>query len=413
MLAIVQARGGSKGLPRKNLALLGQHPLIAYSIVTGLAASTVTRLIVSTDCDEIAAVAKQYGAAVPFIRPAGLATDQARDFDLFDHALQWLARHENYRPQLIVQLRPTTPFRPRGLVDQAVSMLVDSGAGDCVRGVSSPSQNPYKMWRKTSDGFIQPLLSAEINEPFNSPRQELPPTLWQTGHIDVIRRETITEKRSLTGDRVLPILVDKQYCVDIDNARDLELANWILDGNELDIDLPPPGVAADPKRSWPDNIELVVFDFDGVFTDNRVWVTGEGNEAVACNRSDGLGISRLLASGLEAIVLSTEANPVVLARCAKLGLACKHNLKDKGATLRSLITDKSIPAAKVVYLGNDINDLGCMRVAGFAAAVADAQPDVLSAADLVLKKRGGYGAVRELCDLIMQRSKGVTNGWSC
>jgi len=216
VLAIVQARGGSKGVPRKNLRLVGGHPLVAYSIASGLAAETVTRLLVSTDDEEIAEVSRRYGAEVPFMRPAELATDDAPDFPLFEHALQWLDAHEGYRPQVVVQLRPTTPFRPRGLIDKAVRLLLDDPEADCVRGVTRPSQNPYKMWRMGEDGYLVPLLESEFPEPYNMPRQQLPPTYWQTGHIDAIRYETIINKRSLTGRRVRPIMVEYRYCVDID-----------------------------------------------------------------------------------------------------------------------------------------------------------------------------------------------------
>jgi N-acylneuraminate cytidylyltransferase len=238
VLAIVQARGGSKGIHRKNLQLLGKHPLVAYSIASGLASKVVTRLIVSTDDEEIAKVSKQYGAEVPFLRPSELATDDALDFSLFEHALQWLETYENYRPQVLVQLRPTTPLLPRGLIDKAVGLLLDDPKADCVRGITKSSQNPYKMWRMEENGYLVPLMESEFNEPYNMPRQKLPITYWQTGHIDVIRYETIINKRSLTGHWIRPILVEQQYCISIDTPHDLYLANLILTHSSLDIDFP-------------------------------------------------------------------------------------------------------------------------------------------------------------------------------
>ncbi len=154
VLAIVQARGGSKGLPRKNVLPLGGHPLVAYSIASGLASESITRLIVSTDDDEIAAVAERYGAEIPFRRPADLAADDTPDYPLFVHALDWLEREENYRPDVVVQLRPTTPLRPHGLLDEAVRMLLNDPRADCVRGVTIPKQTPYKMWRDAADGYL-------------------------------------------------------------------------------------------------------------------------------------------------------------------------------------------------------------------------------------------------------------------
>lgn len=402
VLAIVPARGGSKGLPGKNLRLLGGHPLVAYSIVSGLRAETVTRLIVSTDDEEIADVSRRYGAEVPFMRPAELATDDAPDYPLFEHALQWLQSHQGYQPKVVVQLRPTTPFRPRGLIDEAVGVLLGDPESDCVRGVTPSAQNPYKMWRIGPGSRLEPLLESEFSEPFNMPRQKLPPTYWQTGHVDAIAYETIIRKHSLTGDRIRAVMVEPKYCVDIDSQRDIDLANWMLNRGGLEIDSPSVTPAKEP-RPRPKVVGLLVFDFDGVFTDNRVWVTEDGKEAVACHRGDGMGLALLKEHGIEPFVLSTESNPVVTARCRKLGVDCQQSLGDKGAALRNLVQQKGLDMASVVYVGNDVNDLDCMRIAGYAVAVADAHPTVLSEADLVLQTRGGYGAVRELCDLIIKQ----------
>jgi len=238
VLAVVQARGGSKTIPRKNLRLLADHPLVAYSIASGLAAQQITRLIVSTDDVEIASVCKTYGAEVPFLRPAEFAEDASPDLPLFQHALEWLEKHEGYYPDLIVQLRPTSPLRPPDLVDQAIATLIASPQASCVRGVTIPNQNPYKMWRPAENGFLKPLLSTEFEEPYNMPRQHLPTVYWQTGHIDVIRYETLVKGRSLTGERVLPVLIDPLYWVDIDTEADWTYAEWLISSNTVPIHQP-------------------------------------------------------------------------------------------------------------------------------------------------------------------------------
>jgi len=401
VLAIVQARGGSKGLPRKNVRPLRGHPLVAYSIASGRAATSITRVIMSTDDEEIAEIARQYGAEVPFMRPAELAEDDTPDLPLFDHALRWLAEKESYRPDVVVQLRPTTPLRPRGMLDESVKILLDDPQADCVRGVTIPKQTPYKMWREASDGYISGLMETSFAEPYNMPRQKLPTAYWQTGHVDAIRSRTITEKRSLTGQKVRPIMIDAKYCVDIDTLADFDVAERIIESKQLDIDIPRTTSGQGP-RTWPSNIGLLVFDFDGVFTDNRVLVFEDGREAVLCNRGDGMGISLLRQRGVQMAVLSTETNPVLLARCRKLGLPCQHGLADKAAALRTLAAEMNIELEGVMYVGNDINDLGCMNVVGYAVAVGDAHPTVLEQADLVLTARGGFGAIRELCDLLLQ-----------
>jgi N-acylneuraminate cytidylyltransferase len=404
ILAVVQARGGSKGLPRKNLRLLGGHPLVAYSIASARAAKCVTRIIISTDDDEIAEVAREYGAEVPFMRPAALAEDDTPDLPLFEQALAWLAEREGYRPELIVQLRPTSPLRPRGMIDEAVKILQADAAADCVRGVTISKYTPYKMWRDGEGGLLRPLLDTTIPDPYNMPRQKLPVTYWQTGHVDVIRTTTITQKHSLTGQRVRPIMIDFNFCVDIDTLVDFDLAEETIRQKHLDIDFPRP-LSAGPLRGWPQPIALLVFDFDGVLTDDRVYVFEDGREAVACNRGDGMGLTLLRQSGLPMVVLSTEQNSVVAARCRKLQLECKHGLADKRAALVELAKEKNVDLQHVVYVGNDVNDLGCMEAAGFAIAVADAHPRAREQADFVLSARGGSGAVRELCDLLLQRMR--------
>lgn len=404
VLAIVQARGGSKTLPRKNVRRLHGHPLVAWSIASGLAAKSVTRVIMSTDDQEIAEVAQQYGAEVPFLRPPELAADDTPDYPLFEHALKYLAETENYRPDLVVQLRPTTPFRPKGMVDEAVGIMRGDTTADCVRGVTIPKQTPYKMWREGENGYVLPLMETEFAEPYNMPRQKLPAAYWQTGHIDVIRTSTILEKHSLTGSRVRPLLIDVNYTVDIDTLADFELAEQALQQKQLSIDIPK--ITGDEqehaRRGWPSRIDLVVFDFDGVLTDNRVLVLEDGREAVFCNRGDGMGLEKLRHHGVETMVLSTERNPVVSARCKKLQMPCVQGLSDKAAALRSFVKERGLELDRVMYVGNDLNDLACMNAVGFAVAPRDAVPTVLDQADLVLTNRGGDGAVRELCDLILQ-----------
>jgi N-acylneuraminate cytidylyltransferase len=273
-----------------------------------------------------------------------------------------------------------------------------------VRGVTIPKQTPYKMWRDGADGCLAPLMETSFPEPYNMPRQNLPVAYWQTGHVDAIRATTITDKRSLTGTRVRPIMIDANYCVDIDTLVDFDLAERAIDQKQLDIDFPRAAGQAS-LRGWPNPVELVVFDFDGVFTDNRVYVFEDGREAVACNRGDGLGVSELHQAGLPIAVLSTETNTVVNARCRKLKIECRHGLADKRAALVGLAREKKIDLKSVVYVGNDVNDLGCMEVAGFAVTPADAHPQARAKADWVLSHSGGAGAVREMCDLLLQHMR--------
>jgi len=148
------------------------------------------------------------------------------------------------------------------------------------------------------------------------------------------------------------------------------------------------------------DIRMIVFDFDGVFTDNRVFVFEDGSEAVCCSRSDGIGLQALKGRGIEILVLSSEPNPVVSARCRKIGIPCIQGCHDKVTTLQTLLNEQEMDWEELAYVGNDINDLGCLIRAGLPIVVQDAHPDVISQAAYRTRRPGGQGAVREVCDLV-------------
>jgi len=399
VLAVIPARGNSKSIPRKNIREFAGHPLIAFSIAAARQSDLVTRVIVSTDDPEIAAISRKYGAEVPFMRPANIAEDATLDLPVFEHALKWLEGKEKYIPDVVIQLRPTSPIRPAGMVDEAVRLLLDHPEADSVRGVVVSGQNPFKMWKIDPQGVMQPLLEVNgIKEPYNAPRQDLPQTYWQTGHIDAIRPRSIIKKGSMSGEVILPILVDPVYTVDIDTLLDWQRAEATVLEGKLDIVYP-----AAQKRKLPAKVALLVMDFDGVLTDDRVWVDQDGNEMVASSRADGLGLERLRKlTNISAMVLSKETNPVVAARCKKLQLPVIQGVQDKPIALEGFLKERGIEKAEVVYIGNDLNDLECFPLVGFAVAPASSQLQVKQHADLILKNAGGLGAVRELCELLIE-----------
>ena len=400
VLAIIPARGGSKGIPRKNIRPFAGYPLIAYSIAAGLQCGTVTRVIVTTDDEEIAEVARRFGAETPFLRPAELAGDRTLDLPVFQHTLNWLAENENYRPKIVVHLRPTTPIRPPDLVDKSVRLLMDHPEADSVRGITPAHDNPFKMWLIEGENKpIKPLLAVPgIAESYNAPRQVLPAAYQHTGLIDVIRPSTILELNSMSGKTILPVIFDPGYAADLDTPAD-----WVRAEQAILRGGPKMVWPGNPPRSMPKKVRLLVLDFDGVLTDNRVWVDQDGREMVAANRSDSLGINMLRQAGVETLVISMETNPVVAARCRKINVPYIQGENDKALALNKLLAERKIDASGVVYLGNDVNDLPCFPLVGWAVAVADALPAVASRADYVLSRPGGHAAVRELCDLILDQ----------
>lgn len=234
-LALIPARGGSKSIPRKNILEFAGHPLIAYSIAAGLASEKINRIIVSTDDEQIAAIAQDYGAEVPFLRPEEISQDDTPDLPVFLHALEWLEIEESYQPEIIVQLRPTSPLRRTLHIDQAVQRLIEHPEADSVRTVCVPFQNPYKMWHIGDDGYLHPILTIELPEAYNLPRQALPDVYWQTGYVDLAWAETIQVKNSMTGDNILPLVIGVEDWIDIDSLDDWRRAERLLENGEINL----------------------------------------------------------------------------------------------------------------------------------------------------------------------------------
>ena len=227
ILALIPARGGSKGIPRKNLVEIGGKPLIAYAIEQALASRLINRVIVSTEDEEIAEVSLKYGAEVPFRRPEEFAQDLSPDIDVFRHALKWLKENEDYTPDIVLNHRTVYPIRSVKIIDEAIEYFINNPEADSLRSVRLAAQTPYKMW-KIVDKYMEPLLSlAEFNESFNMPRQILPRVYWQFGYVDMVRSKIITEKGKMSGDKILPFIVEDDG-VDIDHEEDIKKAEKLL-----------------------------------------------------------------------------------------------------------------------------------------------------------------------------------------
>lgn len=228
ILALIPARGGSKSIHMKNIVQFCGKPLVAYSIEIAKKSRYISRVIVSTDSDRIRQVSLSFGAEVPFLRPDALAGDDITDWPVFHHALQQLRQAENYNPDIIVHLRPTTPLRKAEKVDEAIKLLIDHPGADSVRSVSSPVQNPFKMWT-LAQPYLKPLIGIGVAESYNLPRQQLPEVLWQNGYVDVTRSRTVLDKKSMTGEKILPYNMDDISVIDIDQPFSLKLAEFLAE----------------------------------------------------------------------------------------------------------------------------------------------------------------------------------------
>ena len=221
VLAVIPARSGSKSVKDKNIRLMDGKPMIAYSIEHALRAECIDRVIVSTDSEEYAAIAREYGAETPFLRPAEYATDTALDYDVFLHALTYLEREEGYVPDLVVQLRPTYPIRKISDIEAMVTYMREHEEVDSMRCIAPAKEVAYKMWHRDEQGMLSPIM-REIPECYNMPRQQLPKVYYQNACIDVVRTEVITKKHSMSGEKIAGYEMGDNF--DIDTEEEFQKA---------------------------------------------------------------------------------------------------------------------------------------------------------------------------------------------
>lgn len=381
IIAIIPARGGSKCIFQKNLKLLAGKPLVAHTIEHALQARHVSRTVVSTDDTKIAQVAQQYKAEV-VMRPAELATDTARSELALLHVLSLLEQTEGYVPLLVIFLQATSPLREPDDIDNAIDTLHAANADSlfsCCR-----SHNFY--WRLEDDQ----LTSVNYDYRDRPRRQDFTGEYIENGSIYITKPEILKRYENRLGGRIAFYDMSPLNSFQIDTEEDFFLIEQLF--------------TLRPQRSTLQKlkgVELLVLDFDGVLTDNRVLVSQDGAESVLCNRADGQGIEQLRHAGIPVVVISKETNPVVSARCSKLAIPCFQNATDKLATLGQVARTHKVDLSKIVYIGNDVSDLACMEAVGVSVAVVDAHSQVKAKAGIVTQAAGGQGAVREICDLIL------------
>ena len=213
--AIIPARSGSKGILDKNIRLFGKHPLIAWSIAAAKCSKKIDRIIVSTDSEKYATIARKYGAEAPFIRPAVIATDNAQDIGFIMHTLLWLAEHEGYVPELLVHLRPTSPLRDPTLIDTAIKKLQNHPEATSLCSAHEVAHPPCKYFKLNTDDTFSGLMGEEY---ISLPRQKCPKAYQGNGYVDVLRSQYILETGKLYGTKRLAFITPD--CGDIDNKSD-------------------------------------------------------------------------------------------------------------------------------------------------------------------------------------------------
>ena len=391
-IAIIPARGGSKGIYRKNVRQCAGKPLIMHTLLHAKQTPGLDRIIVTTDDSEIDAISKQVGVEV-IRRPKEISGDTATSESALRHVLDHLQEADDYEPDLVVFLQATSPLRKPQDIQNAIETLQREHADS----LFSASRVHGFVWRSTDD-----TLSAVTYDPTQRMRrQEFVETIWEeNGSIYIFKPKVLKTHNNRLGGKIAVYPMGSLDSFQVDEPDDLQLIETIIAGRE----------AARPRKNTDlKDVRLLVSDFDGVMTDNRVLVDQSGIEAVYCHRGDGWGIARLKEAGVEIVVLSTEQNPVVGARCQKLNIEYIQGSDDKLSALKEMAHQRSLLPTQIAYIGNDINDLDCMQWAGVSIAVADAVTEVKQVSTLLTHRVGGRGAVREVCDLILASKKGESH----
>jgi N-acylneuraminate cytidylyltransferase len=381
VVAVIPARGGSKGVPGKNVALVDGRSLVGRAVDACRSSGEIDLVVVSTDDDRIAAAAVDAGARV-IERPAELSGDQASSESAVLHALGALA-DQGVRPGVVAFVQCTSPFIPAAGLASAVRRVRDGQADS----VFSACETFDFLWSVSADGSA---TGVNHDAAVRLRRQDRVGDWRETGAFYVMATDGFisASHRFFGRTEIEPVPVDT--AVEIDTHDDLRLARALAaasSGRGASMDL--------------SGVRVLVTDFDGVHTDDAAYVDEHGRETVRVSRSDGHGVKLLRGHGVDVFILSTETNAVVARRAGKLGIECLQGIEDKATVLADWLRERGLDPAVVAYVGNDVNDLGCMDLVGHPIAVANAHPRVVAAAAHVTTTAGGQGAVREIAEAII------------
>ncbi|MFD9509861.1 cytidylyltransferase domain-containing protein [Streptomyces mirabilis] len=387
VLAVIPARGGSKGVPAKNLLPVGGVPLVARAVRECRATRLVTDVVVSTDDQAIAAAAREAGAEV-VLRPAAIAGDTATSEAAVLHALDAHEALHGSAVDVVLLVQCTSPFITREDIDGVAGAVVENGADTALTVANFHGF----IWRDAAEESTEGGNGVNHDKSFRPRRQDRPQDLLETGAAYAMDAAGLREHQHRFFGRTELVRTDPARVLEIDDPHDLARARALA-----------PLFDANRPGSLPtaEDIDAVVLDFDGTQTDDRVLIDSDGREFVSVHRGDGLGIAALRKSGLTMLILSTEQNPVVAARARKLKIPVLHGIDRKDLALKQWCEEQGIAPERVLYVGNDVNDLPCFALVGWPVAVASAHDVVRGAARAVTTVPGGDGAIREIASWIL------------
>lgn len=379
IISIIPARGGSKGILRKNIKLLNGIPLIAYSIEQSLNSKFVDSTYVSTEDSEIKEISEKYGAEV-IDRPSHLADDRSSTESVLLHA----AKLVNYDFDYIVLLQPTSPLRFPEHIDKSIQMIVNQNADSLL----SVCKNKSFLWK--ADG-------TSINYDFrNRPRRQ--DKEWEyieNGSIYVTSKNVLINSNNRLGGKIITYEMPNWMSFEIDDEFDFELVEHLVKTRFIK--------KQKGLKKITTLLKLIIFDVDGVFTDGSVYLDEEGKESLKFSRIDGKGIELLIKSGFKTTVITSEDSQIVRSRMKKLKIhEIFTNIKDKLKIYELLKKKFSLIDENICFLGDDIQDLHIMKKVGFSCCPANAQNVIKDISHYISPLKGGEGFIRDVSNIILE-----------
>lgn len=385
LIAIIPARGGSKGIPGKNILSIAGKPLIVYTIEAALNADSIGQVFVTTDDEGIAAVAKQAGAEI-IDRPPELSGNAASSETALLHALETIRDSGTALSENFVFLQCTSPLTLPEDIDGTVQALMDRQADTAF----TATRFHGFVWKQDSS---RKATGINHDKSIRLRRQDKEPEFLETGAVYVLNTQGFFANKHRFFGITAVYETPAERAPEIDEPNDLQIVSERLRARQRET-------LATLLRE--NGIKALVMDFDGVLTDNKVIVDPHGVESVRCCRGDGLGLNLLRQTPILTAVLSKEQNSVVAARCKKLQIECMHGVDQKLDVLTSWCESKNVSMSEILFVGNDANDVDCLRAAGVGAAPTDAHLSARDAAQIILQHNGGDGAIREVCDAFLE-----------
>ena len=379
VISIIPARGGSKGIHKKNLRLLSNRPLVVYSIEQSLQAKLIDETYVSTEDNEIRKVSIEYGAKV-IDRPPELATDKASTESVLLHTKEYLENDFDY----MVLLQPTSPLRFSNQIDEAIHLIIKED-GDSLLSVY---KNNSFLWN--NDG-----TSINYDYKHRPRRQDKEWELIENGSIYITKRETLLEEKNRLGGKIIMYPMPKWMSFEIDNPFDFKLIEYLMKSKYRRELLELKGIVK--------KLKLIIFDIDGVFTDGSIYLDENDNETLKFSRIDGKGIELLRKNYYKLAVITSENSEIVKLRMEKLKITDIFiGIKDKIKIYNNLKEKYQLEDSNICFLGDDIQDLGILKKVGLSCCPLNAQQIVKENSIYKSPFKGGDGFVRDVCNIILE-----------